>query len=59
MTGLKNVYRRSDIINMMINEPDKYKARSGEFLKRMRGRVIAFTGDFSYSNISRRVGNTA
>lgn len=37
----KNVYRRSDIINMMINEPDKYKARSGEFLKAYEeGRVV-------------------
>lgn len=37
----RNTYRRSDIINMMINEPDKYKARSGEFLKAYEeGRVI-------------------
>ena len=37
----KNVYRRSDIINMMINEPDKYKSRSDEFLKAYEeGRVV-------------------
>ena len=37
----KNTYRRSDIINMMINEPDKYKARSDEFLKAYEeGRVV-------------------
>ncbi len=37
----KNTYRRSDVINMMINEPDKYKARADEFLKAYdEGRVI-------------------